>query len=308
MSILLFLNELSCGTPQPRTHVDEAMDRFVGLLRRIRQWRSDAALVTSVKREYLELAQGYYVNQWIASKPRHADLWRVIRSMQNRAPFSAVLPPGAGEGAEYSWNGSTAKALGAAHLMDGLLVSLLVDAIWDRFWLQASCEELIESADGEPEIVKDSVQVRHAAKQEHVESHEEWIKESGLSTFRHGSEIWEACGDLYPNLQFLSGVKDQLYDLRPDWVVTVAYQLRKLDDAIGEWDPKLKRQPSWRTEVTPEAEQRKHLYCGFVDLDGAERFFDLHSRFRPGQGRIHFRLVPERRKATIAYIGLKLGI
>lgn len=284
------------------------MERFVEMLRCIRQWRSDTAIVTAIKREYLELSEGYYVNQWIASKPRHADLWRVIRSMQNRAPFSAVLHPGAGGGVEYFWNGATAKALGAAQLMDGLLVSLLVDTVWDEVWLQASREELVESADGEPEIVKDLVSVRHAAKKEHAESHEEWIKESGLSTFRHGSEIWQARGDIYPNLQFLSGVKDQLYELRPDWVASVAYQLRKLDDAIEEWDPRLKRGPSWRTEVTPEAEQRKRLYCRFVDFDGVERFFDLHSRFRPGQGRIHFRLVPEERKATVAYVGLKLGI
>lgn len=272
MSILLFLNELSCGTSRPRAHVDDAMERFVGLLRRVRQWRSDAALVTSVKREYLEIADGYHINQWISSKPRHADLWRMIRSMQNRAPFSTVLPPGTGEGIEYSCNGAPAKALGVAHLMDGLLVSLPVDAVWDKLWIQATCEELVESSDGEPEIVNDSVQVRHAARQEHAESHEAWIKKSGLSAFRHGSEIWEGRDHLYPNLQFLPGVKDQLYDLRPDWVISVAYQLRKLDDAIEEWDPKLKRGPAWRTEVTPEAERRKRLYCRFADLDGRNVF------------------------------------
>lgn len=284
------------------------MAEFVGLLRRVRGWRADSALVTSVQRDSLELAQGYYISQWISSKPRHLDLWRVVRSMQNRAPFSDVLPGGAEEAAEYSWNGKLAKAIGAAHLMDGLLISLLVDTAWDTTWLQANCEELIESVDGELQIVKDLVQVRHAARQEHVEWHEKWIKESGLSAFTQGSEIWEARGSLYPNLQFLPGVEGQLRNLRPDWVVSVAYQLRKLDDATGEWDPAAKREPAWRTEVTPEAEQRKRLYCRFVDLDGTVRVFDLHSRFRPGQGRMHFRLNPELSKITIAYVGLKLGI
>ena len=192
--------------------------------------------------------------------------------------------------------------------MDGLLVSLLVDSAWDTAWVEAEREELAESAEGQAEIVEDSVQIRHAAKIEHARSHEEWIKTFGLTDLRYGSEIWEARADLYPNLQFLSDVRAQLYGLRLDWVVSVAYQLRKLDDAIEEWDPKLKREPGWRTEVTPEYEQRKHRYGQFTDLDGTERFFDLHSRFRPGQGRIHFRLVPEERKARIAYIGLKLGI
>ncbi len=187
-------------------------------------------------------------------------------------------------------------------------MSLLLDDVWDKLWVTASYEELIESADGGVEILKESVQVRHAAKPEHAQSHEKWIRESGLSAFKHGSDIWEAREYLYPNLQFLLGVKSQLHGLRADWVVSVAYQLRKLDDAVGQWNPQLKREPDWRTEVTPEAEQRKRLYCNFEDLDGIVRTFDLHSRFRPGQGRIHFRLVPEQGKATIAYIGLKLGI
>ena len=268
------------------------MERFVELVRCVRGWRSDSALVTDVSREHLELAKGYFVSQWIASKPRHADLWRVIRGMQNRAPSRAVLPAGTGEGIEYLWDGQTAKALGAAHLMDGLLVSLLIDDVWDQLWVSASYEELIESAEGGIEILNGRVEIRHAAKREHAQSHDRWIKESGLSDFRHGSEIWEAREYLYPNLQFLLGVKSQLYGLRAHWVVSVAYQLRKLDDALAEWDPKLKREPDWKTEVTPEAEQRKRL-CNFEDLDGIERIFHLHSRFRPGQGRIHFRLVPE---------------
>jgi hypothetical protein len=305
LSILIFLNELSCGTSEPTPSVDAAMERFVGLLRQIRQWRGDAALVTAVKREYLELAQGYYINQWIAARPRHHDLWRVIHSMQNRAPFSAVLPPGAQAGADYRWEGRFATALGAAHVMDGLLVSLLVDPAWDTSWVSATCEELTEDVGGEPDIDEYPVDVRHAAKPEHALSHEEWIKQAGLSDFRSGSEIWEARGDYYPNLQFLPRVGEQLDGLRPDWIIPVAHRLRTLDDAIAEWVPG--NEPPWRTKVTPEAEQRKRL-CMFVDLDGSERLFDWHARFPPGAGRIHLRLVPEEGKARIAHIGLKLGI
>jgi hypothetical protein len=63
----------------------------------------------------------------------------------------------------------------------------------------------------------------------------------------------------------------------------------------------------WRSRVTPESETRRHL-CKFADFDGESRIFDLHGRFTPGEGRIYFRLVPQERTATIAYIGLKLGI
>jgi hypothetical protein len=307
LSILLFLNELSCATPQPQPRVDEAMERFVRLLIRIRQWRSDAALVTAIKREHLELAPNYYVGQWIAARPRHVDLWRAIRSMQNRAPFSDVLPPGVGEGADYFWDGHAAKALAAAHLLDGLLVSLLADDVWDAPWIQADRQQLAETPDGEADVVEDSVEVRHAATLEHAASHEDWIKQAGLPDLRSGSEIWEARGDLFPNLQFLPRVRDQLYELRQDWIIPAAYELRRIDDAIAGWDPRLRSLPVWRSLVTPEHEMRKPL-CRFTDLDVAERIFDLHGRFTPGPGRLYFRLVPEERKARIAHIGLKLGI
>lgn len=309
MSILLFLNELSCATPQSQSqsHVDEAMERFVRLLMRIRQWRSDATLVTSVKREHMELAPGYYVSQWIAASPRHVDLWRVIRATQNRAPFSDVLPPGAGEGADYFWNGQAAKALGAAHLLDGLLVSLLTDTVWNASWIRADRQRLAQAANGEINVMPDSVGVRHAATQEHAEFHEDWIKQAGLPELKSGSEIWEARDDLFPQLQFLPRVKDNLYELRLDWVVQAAYELRRLNDAIEDWDPRQTREPTWRSKVTPEAEQRKRL-CAFEDFDGNVRIFHLHGRLTPGHGRVYFRLVPEERKARIAHIGLKLGI
>jgi hypothetical protein len=35
--------------------------------------------------------------------------------------------------------------------------------------------------------------------------------------------------------------------------------------------------------------------------------FDLHARFTPGAGRLHFRLDPEPRRAVIAHVGRKLG-
>lgn len=308
MSILLFLNELSCGMPEPVARADEAMEHFVDLLRYVRQQRSDAALVSSVKREHLELARGYYVNQWIGAQSRHRDLWRVIQSMQNRAPFSDVLPPGVAEGTEYTWNGHEAKGLAAAHLMDGLLVSILIDPVWDTPWIDATCEELIETVEGDLDTDLYPISARHAAKVEHAEWHDDWIKRIGRTIPRSGVEIWEARDELYPSLQFIPRVEAQLFGLRTDWVSPVVNRLRTLEEAVAEWEPKVSREPHWRSKITAEAEQRTRLYCSFADLDGVERIFDLHARFTPGAGRIHFRLVAEDRTARIAHIGLKLGI
>src|ERR1700733_8216607 len=110
------------------------MEDFVALLRHVRQRRPEAALISPVKREDMELAQGYYVNQWIGARPKNHDLWQFIRRMQNRAPYTAVLPAGAAEDMECWVNDTKANGLAAAHLMDGLLVSLLVDPAWDTSW------------------------------------------------------------------------------------------------------------------------------------------------------------------------------
>jgi hypothetical protein len=308
VSILLFLNELSCGTPQSASRVDEVMQDFVDLLRYVKHRRSDAALISSVKREELELAQGYYVNQWIGAGRKNRELWQFIRGMQNQAPYSAVLPPGTAEGAEYSVNGVEARGLGAAHLMEGLLVSLGVASIWDTTWVEATCDELDDESE---DIVSSQVTVRHAATTEHVQSHENWIRQSGLSTFRLGIEIWDARADLYPHLQFLPRVQEDLRDLTPEWVVPVANRLASLNEEVEQWDPGKRHAPDWEGNwdgrVTPEAEQRKKL-CWFIDLDGERRLFDLHARFKPHQGRVHLRLIPEDSKARIAYVGRKLGI
>jgi diadenosine tetraphosphatase ApaH/serine/threonine PP2A family protein phosphatase len=306
VSVLLFFNELCCSAAPQKERVDYAMAQFVRLLNHIVQWRRDAALVSGAKLKDLELAPGYYLAEW-AGQPRHIDLWRGIRRVQNRAPFSDVLPVGASEGVDYFWEGRTAKALGAAHLLDEILVSLLVDPAWDAPWIQADRTLLSEDVGGETVILEDTVQVRHAATLAHSAVHEEWIKHAGLPDLSHGSEIWEARVDLFPHLSFLPHIKEQMGMLNRDWVVPLARELRRINDAIEGWDPRLARQPQWRSRITPEGETRKRL-CKFEDFDGVERIFDLHGRFTPGHGRVYFRLVPEARKATVAHVGLKLGI
>jgi hypothetical protein len=302
--MLLFLNELSCGTPQVAGRVDEIMEDFVALLRVVKQFRPEAALISPVKREDLELAQGYYVNQWIGARPRNHDLWQFIRRMQNRAPYSTVLPAGAAEETECWVNDEKADGLAAAHIMDGLLVSFLADPAWDTSWVNATCDEFDQEAD---DVVSGLIEVRHAASADHVQPHERWIRHAGTSAFRLGAEIWKARADLYPHLEFLPRVEHDLRDLIPEWVTPVANRLASLNEALEEWDPRSSHELVWKTEVTPESQTRQGL-CWFSDLDGEQRLFALHARFRPHQGRIHLRLVPEKSTARIAYIGLKLGL
>ncbi|MDN3353906.1 hypothetical protein [Actinomadura sp. DC4] len=198
-------------------------------------------------------------------------------------------------------------AMRAAHLLDGIVVSLLVDPLWDNSWVRANRKVLTAAPDGEPVLIEEAVDVRHAATLLHAESHRAWFDRAGLPNLKHGAELWAARGVIFPHLRFLPRTERQMHDLRSDWVVPAAYELRRINDAIGDWDPKRTHEPTWRSKVTPESETRKRL-CMFEDFDGTVRIFDLHGRFTPGPGRAYFRLVPELCTATIAHVGAKLGI
>lgn len=137
MSVLLFLNKLSCTTAAPRRRVDQAMVELVELFRTIRRLRDDVVLVTHVSLTSIELAQGYYMKQWIAADGANRDRWRFIRGMQNRAPFRLVIPNDEHGDIEYRHGDRRADGLGAAHLLDGLAVSLCLDTAWETSWVTA---------------------------------------------------------------------------------------------------------------------------------------------------------------------------
>lgn len=63
-------------------------------------------------------------------------------------------------------------------------------------------------------------------------------------------------------------------------MVPVGLELRRIDDAIADWNPQIRPLPIWRSLVTPEHEMRKQL-TRFADIDGVERVFDWHGRFTP---------------------------
>lgn len=300
---MLFLNELSCGTPQSPEQVNEAMEEFVGLLRHIKKRRGDVSLVSPVKREDLELAQGYFVDQWINAGRRNLDLWRAVQGMRNQAPFTDVFPHDDAMGSEYTCNGQEAKGLQAAHRMDGLLISIPIDPVWDTSWVEAMCTELDEESGSDPDTYR--IRQRHAAKPAHMTAHADWLGREGITSFRSGIEIWDARADFYPHLQFLPRVEGQLRTLIPEWVLPVANRLRTLEEAVALWDPRKNAEPPW-VNVTPEATNRKEL-CWFVD-GNVKQLFDLHARFTPGVGRIHLRLVHSESKIRIAHVGTKLGL
>ncbi|MEU3894761.1 hypothetical protein [Streptomyces sp. NPDC045251] len=189
--------------------------------------------------------------------------------------------------------------------MDAIAVSLPVAPPWQAVSIPLVRGELAELDDGTLRLAHDTVEVRHLSAEPHVVKHRSWIRESRLHEVTAGRHIWERRADLYPHLDFLPRTQGQLTGLGPHWVVPVRRCLERLEDAVAAWDPAAAPEPDWQTRVTPEAETRKRV-CWFTDPDGEDHCYDLHARFTPGRGRIHFRLLPDQRAVRLAHIGGKI--
>ncbi|MDO0925313.1 AAA family ATPase [Streptomyces sp. TG1A-8] len=176
---------------------------------------------------------------------------------------------------------------------------------WQTDHVTLERAELVEDDEGTLEMRRDTVDVRHLSADPHLDGHLEWIRKARRESVTTGLRIWDGRTDLYPHLTFLPRVEGQLGGLNPHWVVPVRRALERLEEAVAAWDPAATAEPEWRSKVSPEGETRKRV-CRFADLDGETRTFDLHARFTPGAGRIHFRLVPEERTIRLAHIGSKI--
>lgn len=302
---LLFLNEKSWGTISDPARAERAMADFVAVVRAAAA-AGGTALVSEVDVKALDIADGYPVNKWIGASPRNRALWQRLRALQGRSPVRSVFPAeDAAEHLEYRHNGEVVLGLGAAHFMDGIAVSLPVARQWQADIVTLERSELTEDDNGTLEMRHDTVDVRHLSAEPHLDVHLDWIRAARREGLTTGSRIWDSCADLFPHLTFLPRVEDQLSVLNPHWVVPVRRALERLEEAVAVWDPASMAEPEWRTKVSPEGETRKRV-CRFTDLDGETRTFDLHARFTPGAGRIHFRLVPEDRTIRLAHIGSKI--
>lgn len=306
------LNELSATSDRPLTEEElaEVVSTFAGVVRAARDVRSDIALVTSAGLGALMVAEaGTSLTTFaLARGGRVRDEWRYIQQTRNHAPFA--MAPGltiADTSEEYRYGGEPAAGLGLAASNGQLAVSLMSDA-WpdsvielERAWLEESDDELVERTE--------STEARHASTAIHIAEHREFILALALPVPFAGADLWDDRDPLYPHLSFLDRVEDQLRGMSAgsDALRQVAMRLRELEEATAEWDPAEAPFPAWRSHVTPEAEQRKRL-CVFSDLDGEDRLFDLHARFTPGAGRIHFRLAPDESgpRLVIAHVGNKL--
>ncbi|MFC8664141.1 hypothetical protein [Streptomyces sp. NPDC057199] len=301
--VLMFFNEKSCVSESTQDEARQAMLDFIKVCQEVWRIHRGTTLVSEVRLEDVEIAPGYYLHQW-RNEPGNRDAWQFVRRvLQRKAPLSGVLPkPPDDQESEYRHEGVTVLGLAAAHLMKthGLAVSLLSAPCWDASWLRVDYE-LLDKDD----YLKDSADVMHAASHAHVAEHEEWIRDTAEASATTGAQLWAQRQDLFPYLQFVPGVEQNLKDLQGVSLPSVREELRHLNAAAEAWRPG-ESEPAWAVKVVPESDTRINLgLCTFTDLDGTRQVFSLHVRFPPKPGRIHFRLIGGQGRIRVGYIGRK---
>lgn len=299
--LLLFFNEKSCVSQITRDEASKAMHDFIQVCRETWKIYRGTTLVSEVDMNDVEIAPGYYLQQW-RNEPRNHDAWRFMRkTLQRKAPLSSVLPkPPDDHYTEYRHEGTVVLGLAAAHLMDSPAVSLLTAACWDAPWLKAEYEVLDTD-----DYVKDVADIRHIASNAHVEEYAEWIRETGPSSVTTGAQLWEQRETLFPYLQFVPSVEQNLRELAGLALRSACQQLLHLNSAAENWRPGTS-EPAWSIKVVPESDTRiKQGLCTFTDIDGSRRVFGPHCYFNPQPSRIHFRLITDEGKIRVGYVGRK---
>ena len=290
----------------------EILAAFVEVARALQKIRPDIGLAAAAPLGGLPLTTGGLGFAAIAemSGGIAKEHWRYIQSRRNIAPFGAspdLQVPDLDE--EFTVGGKACAGLGVAASSGQLAVSFQTDESWDADVVELARVRLLED-DATGDVIEERavVVVRHASTPIHAQTHGQFVANMALPDPFSGADLWADRGLRYPSLQFLPRVEDQLTALGHGSVAVwqVHNRLSELNEAAAEWDPVGSTFPAWRSNVTPEGEQRKQLRM-FIDDDGETRCFDLHARFTPGAGRIHFRLVPEAHALRIAHIGRKIG-
>lgn len=226
-------------------------------------------------------------------------------AFSNASPYESFEEI-SGDGFDCNVAGRTAKGLLFAALLNTSAVSFTSAPLWSDADVSVMLEE-IDEIDGAVQITQKMRQVANVSSVGHVALHKRRLLEFGVDSLGNAEKLWAQKADIFPSLRFLSRVEGQLYSACGDNLARhqITQRLIELERAAGEWNPQLKQFPEWCSRVTPEGERRKRL-CDFMDDGGVTRCYDLHARYTPGAGRLHFRLIPEERALEIGYIGPKL--
>ncbi|MDJ0608032.1 MAG: hypothetical protein QNJ67_03585 [Kiloniellales bacterium] len=310
MTAELVLNELSLD---PAPAVEPARDWMLALIHTCHLAQSAGAsrmLLLPENAVEQELSDGYSLWHWTHDPQVDIDLRRKFLAMATYGPFTErVLGAEAEERlgiSEYFHAEREAKGLSAAHVLDGLAVSIPSGEDWNQQTLEVKVLSLDEAAD----LVEGEARIRHACAPDHVAGHRDWLGARQRAELESGADLWEQRRELFPGLDFCARVEDQLRGIeRGDpHLRQVLRRLCQVNDCFVAWrDGPFERGAI--PDCDPESQvtlQRFEAQHSFRCPDGETRVFSWHVPITPGPWRLFFYPEGKTRKGIVGHIGPKL--
>ncbi len=257
------------------------------------------------------LAPDYPLLRWRNDNSVDRELRRYFNTITTKSPFLVDLEGSETETesllSEFRCEEEQVYGLGVAYLLEALALSVRSDSRWDTDRIKLVSMQL----EDDQHFNSTLVEVIHASRVEHVQTHSNWILERLKLGIRHGTDLWNRRDELFPHLIFCESVKDQIYNLGADNPVLqqVRKRLFELETYCRDWQQGAFNKDNLPCKANPESEATLKQYSRehtFLCPDGKERLFSWHVYFTPGAGRIFFNPQAETKNFIIGHIGPKL--
>ncbi|QOV93437.1 hypothetical protein [Novosphingobium sp. ES2-1] len=316
MPLQLFLNGLS--TPSGAVHREQAIRYLLLLVQTARAAKAiDDQVILNCDEPLngLSLGGGFTVAA-LRNAGEFVEESQYLKALNNRAPFAVAIDAAPGvepHAFDYRMSATApilasepAVALGLAHRLKGLGLSLPSHDLWKSRMIPLELAELSDAGD----ITEEVVEARNAASADDVEFHEDSLRADLRPPVASGADIWQHRAELFPSLDFIPRTRQQIEGILPGdpMLEQLWIKLSGINKAVADWAANLVGHPIFPFNVRPESTSRKG-YAKFRDADNVERTFSDHCDLAPTEGRIHFLLMTEPKKhALVGHVGRKLGI
>jgi hypothetical protein len=306
----IVVNDLSFGRP-PEDDVNERdlMLAFAQTVHRATSLGAAKALRSHIPIRQLRVGPNYTIGTWLDNDaPRNLRLF--IKNLATKVPFSAAIAdPNVvtiRAGSDFLYDGEIADGLGMALIMDGIAVSLAVEADWHASLLEITIRNRLTGEEN-------TENVNNAVSPEMVESHSTWIETRRIE---NGSELWrKRDSPQFAGLQFCDCVEGQLSRLhRGDILLgSVIKKLMELARAASRWRGRQFDHRGLLPRATPESDRTMNDPTTgharrFICPDGVQRAFPWHVRLTPHEWRIHYLDDPGSQNLIVGYIGPHLPL
>ena len=307
MSLDLVLNDLSFVPLDSRPQAQEKMSGLMQTVAVFELIEVRGALRHSPNLYSTELVDGYTVHDWIFESPNETARL-LFKSKATKSPFLADEPlaEAKSSGYEFTFNGNTCEALGAAYLLDVPALSLDSAACWREKKLGIQVSHLDESSG---EISTSDCEIVHAATLEHTKAHRDWIRQRLSSPIKAGADIWSNRQTLYPNLEFCIEVEKQLQRISmPSHLHQIQRRLEALEQYDDEWTDE--RMKTVLPEFSSESQSTMNRYANLRDFtrsNGAVVRCEWHMKMKRTLNlRLHFYWDKTTNTFVVGYIGTHL--